>query len=94
MLIPKTASERAKPGQKANKGALSIYCLPSLLSILPQEGTLGGKPKPRKLRLASDKIALPTPSVKLMIIGAKIFGKMCRIIVRIGPLPMASAAEI
>jgi hypothetical protein len=76
MLIPKTAKERVKPGQKAKSGALSMYCLPSLLSILPQEGTFGGTPKPRKLRLASANMALPTPSVNPMIIGARILGKM------------------
>ena len=53
-----------------------MNCLPSLLSMLPQEGTPGGTPKPRKLRPASCIIAPPTPSVKLIIITGNMLGRM------------------
>jgi len=51
---------KAAPGHKAKAGIISIYWRPSWLSILPQLGTPGGTPKPRKLRLDSIKIAAPT----------------------------------
>ena len=36
-----------------------MYCRPSRLSIVPQLGTSGGSPKPRKFNDASAMIAQP-----------------------------------
>ena len=54
-----TTSVSATPGNIASRGAISMYCRPSRLSIVPQLGTSGGSPKPRKLKDASAMIAQP-----------------------------------
>jgi len=58
--------------------------------MLPQEGTPGGTPKPRKLKPASCMIAPPDTYVKLMMIGAMDVGRIWRIIIRAASQPMAS----
>ena len=60
-----------------------MYCRPSRLSIVPQLGTSGGSPKPRKLRLASAMIAQPI----VMLVHT------WRSSVRYDGLPMACAAS-
>ena len=35
---------RHSPGHSASQGAVSMYCMPSRLSMLPQSGVLGGRP--------------------------------------------------
>ena len=54
-----TTSVSATPDHIASRGAISMYCRPSRLSIVPQLGTSGGSPKPRKLSDASAMIAHP-----------------------------------
>ena len=54
-----TTRVSATPGHIASRGAISMYCRPSRLSIVPQLGTSGGSPKPRKLNDASAMIAHP-----------------------------------
>ena len=44
-----TTSVRLRPGQSASRGSASMYWRPSRLSIPPQSGMSGGRPKPRKL---------------------------------------------
>ena len=41
-----TTSVSATPDHIASRGAISMYCRPSRLSIVPQLGTSGGSPKP------------------------------------------------
>ena len=48
-----------RPGHIASRGAISMYCRPSRLSIVPRLGTSGGSPNPRKLKDASAMIAHP-----------------------------------
>ena len=43
-----TTSVSATPGHIASRGAISMYCRPSRLSIVPQLGTSGGSPNPKK----------------------------------------------
>ena len=47
-------------------------------SIEPHSGVGGWMPKPRKLNVAADRMALPTPSVACTSSGANAFGRICR----------------
>ena len=76
-------SVSATPDHIASRGAISMYCRPSRLNIVPQLGTSGGSPKPRKLKLASAMIAQPIV----------MFGHMWRSSVCHDGLPIACAAS-
>ena len=70
-----------------------MYLRPSQLSIPPQVGSGGGTPNPRKLIIASVRIAFPTFRLKMTISGAIIFGKICRLSVFEVGEPIARAAS-
>ena len=76
---------RHTPGHSARCGAISMYCRPSRLSMPPQLGMSGGRPKPRKLSAASDMITPPTLMLKMMMIGAAIEGFRILLKVTIDP---------
>ena len=44
---------------------------------VPRDGVVGGTPTPKKLKVASAKIANASPIVPITKIGLIIFGKMC-----------------
>ena len=69
-----------------------MYCRPSRLSMPPQLGMSGGRPKPRKLSAASDMITPPTLMLKMMMIGAAMLGSTWRSSERRRELPIACAA--
>jgi hypothetical protein len=71
----------ARPGQNNIQGALTIKTRPGPDIIAPQLAMGGGKPSPRKLKLASAIITAPMRRVKVVIMNGKIFGSMCRIII-------------
>ena len=93
MFIPKTASESARPGHNANCGSVCRYAWLELIKT-PQDGTPGGRPKPRKLRPASARMLPPIPKVNIMISVGMMFGIICTSKMRTGEQPMASEAEI
>src|SRR5215831_12747074 len=64
----------------------------ALESIEPQLAVDGGTPNPRKLNVDSIKIADATPNVAATNTGARVFGRICRKIVRNSVAPRASAA--
>ena len=45
--------------------------------MLPHVGVSGGMPSPRKLKIASSKIAEPQMNVPWTISGASVLGKTC-----------------
>jgi hypothetical protein len=49
-------------------------------------------PKPRKLRAASDKIAIGTCVENKMIIAGIVLGRICRVMIFVVGLPIATAA--
>ena len=57
-LKPKTVKKMAKPGNQVSHGASRMNCMPKF-SIDPQLAAGGWIPRPRKLRAASARIALP-----------------------------------
>ena len=56
--------------------ASPMYCRPSA-SIVPQLGTDGGTPTPRKLSDASAMMLLATEKLAMTMIGLQIFGRIC-----------------
>ena len=56
--------------------ATPMYWRPSA-SIVPQLGTEGGTPTPRKLSEASATILLATEKLAMTMIGLQMFGRMC-----------------
>ncbi|GAI83340.1 unnamed protein product, partial [marine sediment metagenome] len=50
-------------------------------------------PKPRKLRLASVRIAFGTRALNRIIVGAIILGRMCRVSILLVGQPIALAAS-
>ena len=77
MFTPYTTMLNAKPGQMTIHGALNMNRRPLPLSMPPQLGAGGGMPKPRKLSEASPRITPGTASEKLMMMGARMLGRMC-----------------
>jgi hypothetical protein len=57
----------AAPGNIGYHQATAMYCDEELLSIPPHEGSFGGVPTPRKLKLASEIIAPPRWKVVITI---------------------------
>ena len=92
MLRQYTVTVRNRPGHSASRGASSMYLRPSWLSMPPQLGTFTGRPKSRKLKLASAMITLPTLMLKITISGAAMFGSTGRTRIRRRRAPAASAA--
>ena len=50
-------------------------------------------PRPRKLSVASDTIASPSSTDAMTMMGAKLLGRMCSIVMRRSPAPIARAAS-
>ncbi len=69
-----------------------MYLRPGPLSIPPQLGTGGGIPKPRKLRVASARIAEPIPIENMTISPGIILGRTCRINILVAEAPIACGA--
>ena len=82
----------AIPGNTPTHQAISIQAFP-LFSIIPQEGTSGSTPIPRKLRAASDKIAKASDKVTCTRIGERILGRICLTIIVLSLTPMDLAAS-
>src|SRR5260370_37572813 len=55
-----TTMAMARPGNTPSHGASCTYVWAAPFNIPPQDGTSGGTPIPRKLRVASSTIAGPT----------------------------------
>ena len=68
-----------------------MYWRPSRLSIPPQLGISIGRPKPRKLKAASEMITPPTLMLNTTIIGAAILGSTWRTIIFHCEAPIATA---
>jgi hypothetical protein len=83
----------ARPGKTASHGACSMNARPVLLSISPHEGVGGCVPTPRKLSVASMRIALPNQMDAMMRIGAVTLGRMWLRMMRGCRQPMAWAAS-
>ena len=92
MLMPYTTMVRHRPGQIANRGAMVMYWRPPRLSMPPQLGTSGGRPKPRKLSEASATMMAPMVIEKMMMMGGMTFGSTCRHRICAAGLPTARAA--
>ena len=67
ILIETTNKNKAIPGRIISQGWKNNASLPSALKR-PHHGVGGWMPTPKKDRLASDKIAIPTSNVKITII--------------------------
>src|SRR5258705_4786722 len=61
-------------------------------SIPPQGGVGGGAPRPRKERLDSARMTVPTRVVSRTMIGGMMFGRMCRHRMRFVEAPIDCAA--
>src|SRR5882724_1852895 len=59
----------------------------------PSEGVVGGTPMPRKLNVASVRIASARLMVAITTIGPSTFGRICDSMMRSGPTPMTRAAS-
>ena len=93
MFRLQTVIVRARPGQRARCGAISMNLRPSWLSRPPQSGIPGGRPNPRKPRAAKVRITSPIRMLNEMIMIGIRLGTTCR---RNGlnlELPIASAAS-
>ena len=77
----------------ASHGACSMNARPVLLSMSPHDGVGGCVPTPRKLSVASMRIALPSQIEAMTRIGAVTFGRMWLTRMRGWRHPMASAAS-
>ena len=93
MFTPYTTMLNASPGQITIHGALNMNRRPLPLNIPPQLGAGGGMPKPRKLSDASPRMTPGTASEKLMMIGARMLGRMWRNRTREVEPPMATDAS-
>ena len=82
----------AAPGTMTTQGASSMYLRP-VLSMVPQEGSGGWAPRPRKERAASTTMALAKLMVACTMMGAAAFGSTCSTSTRQGGLPKAVAAS-
>src|SRR5439155_222016 len=91
-LKPSTSSITAAPGKIATHGASSMYLRP-VPSIVPQDGSGGWMPRPRKESVASARIAVESASVVCTIRGAMTFGSTCSDSTRVAPPPAARAAS-
>ena len=69
-----------------------MYLRPSRLSMPPQLGTFTDSPKPRKLKLGSAMMTLPTLMLKMTISGAAMLGSTWRTRIQRRRAPAASAA--
>ncbi len=72
-----------KPGGIHSQGIparIESFC--ASVSIWPQLGSGGGTPSPRKLRLASVRIAPAMPKVAATMIGPKALGSRWRVMMR------------
>ena len=92
MLVPYTTRPSATPGQITRCGASNMWKRTCPLSIAPQLGVGGPRPKPRKLSPASARIIPGTLPVKATMVGARMLGRTWRSSIRSVPLPMAVAA--
>src|SRR5262249_20212256 len=70
-------------------GARCTYLWAAPFNMPPQEGTSGGTPIPRKLRVASATIAVPRKTVTRTMYRAKQLGIIWRKMMRPWPAPMA-----
>ena len=71
ITIKKIAGKKVIHHSPENKKSL-----PNLINV-PSDGVVGGTPTPKKLRVASAKIANASPIVPITKIGLIIFGKIC-----------------
>src|SRR5918911_4046716 len=60
--------------------------------MLPQEGTDGGTPSPRKLRLASITMVDASPKLATTVSGPSVLGRMWRSMIHLPEAPSARAA--
>src|SRR5690606_15235277 len=67
------------------------YSLPMRISV-PSDGSVGGMPTPRKLSVASIRIASPKFSVAATSTGVSVFGRMWRRMMRVGVTRISRAA--
>jgi len=89
----KTEIATIKPGGIQNQGIpLKTLMDWALFNISPQLGVGGRTPRPRKLKLASAKIADATPKLAETITGATTFGNKCLSIITLAGTPMLRAA--
>ena len=93
MLKLKTVSMIAKPGNIANHHLLATKVSRLSASILPQVGTSGGTPSPRKESAASERITLATLKEAITVNGASMFGRIVRKIIESVLSPIALAAS-
>ena len=80
----------ARPGKRAIHQATTMKPRPSA-TICPHEGSGGGTPRPRKLRVASSRITDPTCRVANTMMVLKTLGRMWRDMIRAGEEPMERA---
>src|SRR5690606_36019826 len=83
-LKPSTERKMARPGKIATQGA-SWMSWRASVSIEPQLGNGGWRPRPRKESAASDSTAEPMPSVAMTRIGPIMLGRICVNMMRRSP---------
>src|SRR6185503_3647527 len=76
-LMLSTVNRINMPGKNQSQGAESRY-FADLSSILPQLAVGSCTPSPRKLIYDSERIAFATLNVDETMIGAIVFGKICK----------------
>src|SRR5690606_15831791 len=75
-LKASTVTVRARPEYTASHGLLKMLSTPDLI-MLPQLGHGGCTPRPRKLKLASVRMAVAIQRVDMTEMGPKMLGSTC-----------------
>src|SRR6185436_12336098 len=92
-LMLSTVNRINMPGKNQSQGAESRY-FADLSSILPQLAVGSCTPSPRKLIYDSERIAFATLNVDETMIGAIVFGKICKKMISELDVPVARAARM
>jgi hypothetical protein len=90
-LKPRTVQVIARPGKRITQGAVWSTDDPSLI-IEPQVAVGGRGPSPRKLKVASARIAVVIESMLSTSTDESAFGRMCRSTILGALAPVAHAA--
>jgi len=93
MLKLNTVSTMATPGKTASHHLLATNVSRLSASMLPQVGTEGGTPRPRKESAASERITLATLNEAMTVRGARMLGRIVRKIMDAVLSPRARAAS-
>src|SRR5690606_4357827 len=90
-LKASTVTVMARPEKTASHGLLKMLLTPERI-MLPQLGVGGCTPRPRKLKLASVRMAVAIHKVDMTEMGPRMLGMMWRRMMRASLTPMARHA--